>query len=283
MTDPGRDPDADRLSDDEARRAEAEAAAWAGRGAGSVAAGPTVRTCPHLWARDGTAPFERPDGRNVCVALDGPIELSDRQQAIVCLAAAHVDCPRFRWAAGEVTPSGAEPAGTGGRRLGWPTGLAVAALLATVALSVAFVAANGGVTVPGFGPATPAATDVAVASPSPTTAVATPVPSTTTEPSATPAPSEAPPSASPTATPEPTGTPVSSAGPSPSSDRYAVLAPCPDRPDCYIYVIRQGDNLFSIAAWFGVPFPTVLELNPWIGDASRIKPGDRLTLPPPTR
>ncbi len=58
---------------------------------------------------------------------------------------------------------------------------------------------------------------------------------------------------------------------------------CPDRPNCYIYTVRAGDNLTSIVNWFGVPMATVLSLNTWIHDPALIKEGDRLILPPPTR
>ena len=54
-------------------------------------------------------------------------------------------------------------------------------------------------------------------------------------------------------------------------------------PDCYVYEIRAGDNLRSIASYFGVPYDTVLEMNPQIGDPATIQPGDEIHLPPPTR
>jgi hypothetical protein len=105
---------------------------------------------------------------------------------------------------------------------------------------------------------------------------------------ATRAPVVAPTTASPVIAPAASASPVIAPTPSPSptprprSGRYALLAPCPDQPRCWLYTIRSGDNLFSIAHYFGVPLDTVRRLNPWTRTKGT-RVGQQLVLPPPTR
>ena len=68
----------------------------------------------------------------------------------------------------------------------------------------------------------------------------------------------------------------------PTSGRYELLKPCPDKPNCWIYTVRSGDNLYSIAKYFGVSLSTVKSLNPWT-KTQRLRAGKKLILPPPTR
>jgi spore germination protein YaaH len=85
--------------------------------------------------------------------------------------------------------------------------------------------------------------------------------------------------------PTPTATPIATAEPTaaprPTSNRFALLKPCPGTPDCYIYIVRSGDNLSSIANYFGVPLSTVKAMNPWT--TTGLKIGHELRIPPPTR
>jgi hypothetical protein len=162
-------------------------------------------------------------------------------------------------------------------------------LAAALATSFGFLAVRGGFTVP-LASRAPAPI-AAAASPSmvPTAGVTVappPTASPTVAPSPSPIPSAAPtpsPTVAPTATPArtPIPTPPQTATPAPSSDRYAVLTACPSQSNCWIYVIRSGDNLRSIANWFGVSYNRMLAMNPNL--AIPIHAGDRLRIPTPTR
>ena len=136
-------------------------------------------------------------------------------------------------------------------------------LIGSTILSVSFMLTRGGLALP---VASPEPSEVAVASPTAgPTGAPTPIPGASTTPGAT-------------ATPRPTPRPTPSPTPDP---RLALLEPCPDTPDCYLYTVQTNDRLAKIAVRFGVPFDTILELNPWITDPNVIHPGDEITLPPP--
>jgi spore germination protein YaaH len=72
------------------------------------------------------------------------------------------------------------------------------------------------------------------------------------------------------------------AAPLPTSDRYAVLAACPATASCWIYRVRQGDNLVSIANWFGVPLATIYQMNPSLRTTT-LRAGTQIRIPTPTR
>jgi LysM repeat protein len=266
-------------------------------------ASPPTPTCPFLRSIDDAnhleAAIKSPDAANRCVALRDAIPQSLRQQELVCLTSGHVNCPRFM----RGSPVVAEPVEPEvGTRLATP---AIAGsllfLVASFLVSLAFVMNNGGLvlTAPGSSSAPSGVVlgEVEVASPTPEH---TPASTSGDRPSASPAPSAgaaatastkppAAPTPSPTATPEPVASPIATASPGPTakptrtpdSDRYALLKPCPDKPNCYVYVIRSGDNLYSIARYFGVPLATVKSLNPWT--ANGLKTGRALQIPTPTR
>ncbi len=166
-------------------------------------------------------------------------------------------------------------------------------LVLTFSASVAFVLTRGGLDL------TPAATPIPTSSAAVGAVVASPEPSVmpsveaSVEASIAP-PDTPPPTAVPTLAPSPTPTatetPTATAAPTPqatgtpvaTSDRYALLTPCPDAPDCWIYRVRSGDNLVSIANYFGVSLQSIYDRNPWTLTTS-LRAGQELRLPPPTR
>jgi hypothetical protein len=255
------------------------------------------RICPFLHA--GTAagtlgePIRWPDQANRCTALGDAAPQSLRQQEYACLANSHVNCPRF--VRGVHLMADTPPPAVGAGLQLTPAVLAALLVLAlSFALSVGFVVANGGMNLPvssggsaspqavlGSGGPGPSAESSGVAhlsaepsvQPSLQPSAEASVEAATALPTVAPT---RPPTPAPTATPRPTSTPL------PSSDRYALLKPCGDAPDCWVYTIRSGDNLVSIANYFGVPFDTVTELNPWTR-TTQLVAGQELRLPPPTR
>ncbi len=154
-------------------------------------------------------------------------------------------------------------------RLTPATLVALVLLVVSAGASLSFVLARGGVALPTTPPtrgpavgasASPSAPPVQPASPS-------------LAPSSTPT-TTAPSSVAPTTAP--------TSRPSPPSDRYAVLVACPNVPACWTYTIRAGDNLVSIANWFGVPLATIYEMNPGLRTTT-IRAGMQIRIPTPTR
>jgi hypothetical protein len=247
----------------------------------------TDPVCPFLRAATaGDAlgePIETPDPANRCTALHDAVPQSLRQQELVCLSSAHVNCPRYlRGTVGLPTP--VEPVAAA-RRVTPATAGALALFGLAFVISVGFVVATGGLALTAAVPtATPGGAvlgEIETAPPSflPTpeaTAESTPAPTPSSSPSSLPSPT-------PTVAPTPAATPAptAKATPRPTSNRFALLKPCPGSPDCYIYIVRSGDNLFSIAKYFGVPLKTVQAMNPWT--KSGLVAGKELRIPTPTR
>lgn len=255
------------------------------------------------------APIEAPDPANRCTALHEPVPQSLRQQELVCLTSGHVNCPRYLRGAlvtghavkpdpttDAVKPDKAthvvKPAKIGravrpkkvvpaGRT--FTPALAGSLIVLTLAflVSLGFVVSNGGLVLTAAAP-TPSGTGGALAGVESAVPSASPTPPPTPSPSPTPTATPIPtPSPTPIATASPTTSPTAAPTPRPTSDRYALLKPCPDAPNCYLYVIRSGDNLYSIARYFGVPQATIEAWNPWTQNGLTV--GRSLRLPPPTK
>lgn len=266
---------------------------------------PFLTTCPFFRSRDAEhqvgPPVEQPDLANRCAAYGEPKAQSARQQELVCLTRAHTDCPRYL--RGALLLREGATSGDVARTVSRATLAALVLLAVSAGASFAFVLVRGGLTMP----VGPIATQVAAAAtatpggdPTPTpaaTAVVTPPPTATPQPTPTAAPTATPgrtpsptpaPTATPVVTPPPTAHPTArptarpTATPRPTSDRYALLDPCPGRPNCWTYTIRSGDNLYSIANYFGHTLETVYRLNPW-ARTTPLKAGQQLILPPPNR
>lgn len=61
-------------------------------------------------------------------------------------------------------------------------------------------------------------------------------------------------------------------------DPFLRLEPCPDAPDCFLYVVRPGDRLSTIAGRFGLTVEAILEANPSITDPNAIYSGQVIRL-----
>lgn len=60
-----------------------------------------------------------------------------------------------------------------------------------------------------------------------------------------------------------------------------ALPGCPDAPACYLYLVRPGDRLSTIAGRYEVTIQMILALNPKITDPNAIFSGQTIRLPSP--
>lgn len=196
-------------------------------------------------------------------------------------------------------PDSAVPPASSNRTMTPAVAVALVILAASFLLSVAFVLANGGLDLPAAAGQSRGSGALASAS-SPGGSESAPTISTgvVSEPvgvrpisKATSATRPAAPAMTPqgTAAPAPDATtapaPRPSAAPAPrpsSSTRQDLLAACSGKPDCWIYVVRRGDNLISIANYFGVSLKEIADRNPWT-TTTRLLAGQKLILPTPRR
>ncbi len=252
-----------------------------------AARSPDPGVCPFFRREvDGKlfAPLDEPDDGNRCVAIGGPRPQSVRQQELVCLHPAHADCPRYLRGAMLL----AEPPPRATPAVPRATLAALLVLVLSAGISFGFVVQRGGIDLPATGAgASPTglaiiASPTPAATPGPTGVPASPSESLVPAPEATASPTPAP-TPVPTVEPTPSPTAAPTATPQPTSDRYALLTPCTDQADCYTYTVRAGDNLFSIANYFGVPLDTVYAWNPKYANGAGLRAGDQIRMPPPTR
>jgi len=244
---------------------------------------PNAWVCPFLRSVDDRErvgpPIEAPGVPNRCAALDEAVPQSLRQQELVCLTTAHVNCPRYLRGA-VVTPD-TSPPGVGGTPTITPAMFGALALLAAAfAFSIVFTFVRGGLDLAAGGVTESAAPSSSAIAGVPTSARSVaPSLDVSAVPTVAPSPVEVL-----AATPEPSAIPAATPAPTaiPRSSRYALLTACPAKPDCWLYRVRPGNNLYSIAHYFGVPLATVQALNPWT-KTSVLKAGRDLILPPPTR
>ena len=256
---------------------------------------PNAWVCPFLRASDQdellVLPIESPDPANRCVALHDPVPQSLRQQELVCLKSGHVNCPRYlRGSIGVGGPLGRV---TATRAVTPATAGAVAVFVLAFLISVGFVVGNGGLVLTAA-PAGPPSGGVLgeVETPAPTVAAtAIPTAAPTVAPTPTPTPIPTPRRAPPRPRRQrrrrrrvrrpPRPPPRPRPPPKPASNRFALLTPCPNTSNCYVYAIRSGDNLFSIAKYFGVSLKRIQTMNPWV--SSGLTVGRGLRIPTPTR
>ena len=212
--------------------------------------------------------------------------------------------------------------------------LAAAFTVTSAAISIAFVAGNGGLAVPGLAAAAstapaPSSSEAAPSEPVPTS----PIPTTVASPGrAVPSiqPTVAPSVPEPTAIPNPMtllpqcpgflacweytvrrGDTLSEIGSrylvpldlikwlnpqitDPSTivlgqivflglDGYARLPACSDQAGCYLYVVRAGDRLSTIAGHLGITTQAIVDFDPRVTDANAIYTGETIRVPGPTR